>query len=232
MVNLNAVDSHSIKANNIYTSQSDKSVSWFSDRHIGVTQQQIAQMLQVLGIASLDELIDQTIPPAIRLDRPLQLPQAQSETAALTRLKAIASQNQVYRSFIGTGYYNCITPPVILRNVLENPGWYTSYTPYQAEIAQGRLEAMLNFQTMVIDLTGLEIANSSLLDEGTAAAEAMSMSYGLSKTKANAFFVDAGCHPQTIEVIKTRALPLGIEIIIDNYNSFDFSTPIFGALLQ
>ena len=233
MVNLNAVDSHSIQANNTtYTSQSDKSVSLFANRHIGVNQQQIEQMLQVLGIASLDELINQTIPPAIRLDRPLQLPQAQSETAALTKLKAIALQNQVYRSFIGTGYYNCITPPVILRNVLENPGWYTSYTPYQAEIAQGRLEAMLNFQTMVIDLTGLEIANSSLLDEGTAAAEAMSMSYGLCKTKANAFFVDAGCHPQTIEVIKTRALPLGIEVIIDEYSSFDFATPIFGALLQ
>ncbi|MEO1342512.1 MAG: glycine dehydrogenase (aminomethyl-transferring), partial [Cyanobacteria bacterium J06635_13] len=151
---------------------------------------------------------------------------------ALARLKAIANKNQVYRSFIGQGYHNCITPAAILRNVLENPGWYTSYTPYQAEIAQGRLEALLNYQTMIVDLTGLEIANSSLLDEGTAAAEAMSMSYGACKTKANAFFIDAGCHPQTIEVVKTRALPLGIEVIIDNYANFDFSTPIFGALLQ
>ena len=204
----------------------------FVRRHIGVSRQQIEQMLQVLGIDSLDTLIDKTVPAAIRLNKPLQLPEAQSETAALARLKAIASKNEVYRSFIGRGYYNCITPAVILRNVLENPGWYTSYTPYQAEIAQGRLEALLNYQTMVVDLTGLEIANSSLLDEGTAAAEAMSMSYGACKTKANAFFVDAGCHPQTIEVVKTRALPLGIEVIVDSYANFDFSTPIFGALLQ
>ncbi|WP_319420225.1 aminomethyl-transferring glycine dehydrogenase [Pleurocapsa sp. FMAR1] len=211
---------------------SSQKTSSFNTRHIGVNQQQIQQMLQVLGIESLEQLIDQTVPAAIRLNKPLQLPAAKSESAALARLKAIASNNQVYRSFLGMGYYNCLTPPVILRNVLENPGWYTSYTPYQAEIAQGRLEALLNFQTMIIDLTGLEIANSSLLDEGTAAAEAMGMSYGLCKTKANAFFVDAACHPQTIEVIKTRALPLGIEVIIDDYAKFDFSTPIFGALLQ
>ncbi len=211
---------------------SSQKTSSFNTRHIGVNQQQIQQMLQVLGIESLEQLIDQTVPAAIRLNKPLQLPAAKSESAALARLKAIASNNQIYRSFLGMGYYNCLTPPVILRNVLENPGWYTSYTPYQAEIAQGRLEALLNFQTMIIDLTGLEIANSSLLDEGTAAAEAMGMSYGLCKTKANAFFVDAGCHPQTIEVIKTRALPLDIEVIIEDYAQFDFSTPIFGALLQ
>ena len=234
MVNLNtAIESptSNTQANNSYNSSPTDTIS-FAERHIGVSQQQTQQMLQVLGLNSLDELIDKTVPPAIRLNRGLQLPTAQTESAALTRLKAIASQNQIYRSFIGMGYYNCITPPVILRNVLENPGWYTAYTPYQAEIAQGRLEALLNFQTMIIELTGLEIANSSLLDEGTAAAEAMSMSYGLCKTKANAFFVDAGCHPQTIEVIKTRALPLGIEVIIGDYAEFDFSTPIFGALLQ
>ena len=234
MVNLNtAIESFTSNTpvNKGYDAAPTDTVS-FAERHIGVNEQQIKQMLQVLGLNSLDELIDKTVPAAIRLNRSLQLPAAQSESAALTRLKAIASQNQVYRSFIGKGYYNCITPPVILRNILENPGWYTSYTPYQAEIAQGRLEALLNFQTMIIELTGLEIANSSLLDEGTAAAEAMSMSYGLCKTKANAFFVDAGCHPQTIEVIKTRALPLGIEIIIGNYAEFDFATPIFGALLQ
>ena len=235
MVNLNfAVESQTsnLKANSTYTTSSQIDTLSFADRHIGVDEQQIQEMLQILGLASLDELINQTVPPAIRLDQPLQLPPARSESVALARLKEIASQNKVYRSFIGTGYYSCITPPVILRNVLENPGWYTSYTPYQAEIAQGRLEALLNFQTMVVELTGLEIANSSLLDEGTAAAEAMSMSYGLCKTKANAFFVDAGCHPQTIEVIRTRALPLGIDVIIGNYAEFDFSQPIFGALLQ
>ncbi|MEO1669774.1 MAG: aminomethyl-transferring glycine dehydrogenase [Cyanobacteria bacterium J06631_2] len=233
MVNLDfAAESRIASSQTNSKSQTFAHTDTFAQRHIGVNQQQIEEMLQILGIDSLDALIEQTVPAAIRLNKSLQLPDAQSEATALTRLKAIANKNQVYRSFIGRGYYNCITPPVILRNVLENPGWYTSYTPYQAEIAQGRLEALLNYQTMIIDLTGLEIANSSLLDEGTAAAEAMSMSYGVCKTKANAFFVDAGCHPQTIEVIKTRALPLGIEVIIDNYASFDFSTPIFGALLQ
>ncbi|MBE9043050.1 aminomethyl-transferring glycine dehydrogenase [Pleurocapsales cyanobacterium LEGE 10410] len=234
MVNLNfAVESKFSETQAVtYKNSSNQNIPTFAQRHIGVDERQIQQMLQVLGVDSLDELIEQTIPAAIRLDHPLELPEAQSESAALAKLKAIASENQVYRSFIGRGYYNCITPAVILRNILENPGWYTAYTPYQAEIAQGRLEALLNYQTMIIELTGLEIANSSLLDEGTAAAEAMSLSYGVCKTKANAFFVDALCHPQTIEVIKTRALPLGIEVIIGDYANFDFSTPIFGALLQ
>ena len=204
----------------------------FAARHIGVAESEIAAMLKVLGIDNLDKLIDYTVPQAIRLNRELDLPDALTEAEALAKLKAIASQNQVYRSFIGMGYHNCHTPPVILRNILENPGWYTAYTPYQAEIAQGRLEALLNYQTMVTQLTGLEIANASLLDEATAAAEAMSMSYGVSKSKAKAFFVDRGCHPQTIEVIKTRANPLGIELIITDFAEFDFSTPIFGALLQ
>ena len=204
----------------------------FATRHIGVLKAEIVRMLSVLGVSSLDDLIDKTVPRAIRLNRELNLPAALTEAEALSQLKAIASKNQVYRSFIGMGYHNCLTPSVILRNILENPGWYTAYTPYQAEIAQGRLEALLNYQTMVIELTGLEIANSSLLDEGTAAAEAMSMSYGVCKNKANAFFVDRGCHPQTIEVIKTRANPLGIELIIGDFARFDFSTPIFGALLQ
>ncbi|MEM9274121.1 MAG: aminomethyl-transferring glycine dehydrogenase [Cyanobacteria bacterium P01_F01_bin.143] len=205
----------------------------FPSRHIGPNEAEIAQMLKFLGISSLEELIDKTVPATIRLENDLKLPTALSESAALAKLKAIASKNQVYRSFIGMGYSNCLTPTVILRNILENPGWYTAYTPYQAEIAQGRLEALLNFQTMVIELTGLEIANSSLLDEGTAAAEAMSMSYGVCKNKkAEAFFVDKACHPQTIEVIRTRANPLGIELIVDDFRKFDFSTPIFGALLQ
>jgi len=235
MVNLNfAVESQisTTKGNSPEQSTVSQATDIFAQRHIGVNEQQIQEMLQILGVDSLDALIDQTVPAAIRLHRPLQLPIAQSEAAALARLKAIAKQNQVYRSFIGRGYSNCITPGVILRNILENPGWYTSYTPYQAEIAQGRLEALLNYQTMIVDLTGLEIANSSLLDEGTAAAEAMAMSYGVCKTKAKAFFIDAGCHPQTIEVVKTRALPLDIEVIVADYATFDFSTPIFGALLQ
>jgi glycine dehydrogenase len=204
----------------------------FVRRHIGPNADEIEMMLKVLGFSSLEEAIAKIVPAAIRLDRSLKLPEAQSEYAALAQLKSIASKNQIFRSFIGMGYYDCITPPVVQRNILENPGWYTAYTPYQAEIAQGRLEALLNFQTMIVDLTGLEIANASLLDEGTAAAEAMSMSYGLSKNKANAFFVSHDCHPQTIEVVKTRAIPLGIEIIIGDYRSFECDRPIFGALLQ
>ena len=204
----------------------------FAQRHIGPNSHDTQKMLDVLGLASLSDLIEKTVPQAIRLPRALNLPTALSEYAALGKLKDIACQNKVFRSFIGMGYYDCITPTVIQRNILENPGWYTAYTPYQPEIAQGRLEALLNFQTMVIDLTGLEIANASLLDEGTAAAEAMSMSYGVTKTKANGFFVSQDCHPQTIDVLKTRARPLGINIIVGNHESFDFSQPIFGAILQ
>ncbi|NEO15244.1 MULTISPECIES: aminomethyl-transferring glycine dehydrogenase [unclassified Moorena] len=204
----------------------------FVNRHIGPNPDAIEQMLKVLGISTIDSLIEQTVPAAIWLNQPLQLPAAQSEYAALAQLKEIASKNQVFRSFIGMGYYDCITPPVIQRNILENPGWYTAYTPYQAEIAQGRLEALLNFQTMIIDLTGLEIANASLLDEGTAAAEAMSMSYGLCKTKAKHFFVSQTCHPQTIAVVQTRARPLGIEVIVGDHRTFEFDQEIFGALLQ
>ncbi|MDP5017546.1 MAG: aminomethyl-transferring glycine dehydrogenase, partial [Dolichospermum sp.] len=169
---------------------------------------------------------------AIRFHQTLNLPAAQSEYAALAKLKQIADKNQVYRSFIGMGYYDCITPTVIQRNILENPGWYTAYTPYQPEIAQGRLEALLNFQTMIIDLTGLEIANASLLDEGTAAAEAMSMSYGVCKNKSHKYFVSSECHPQTIDVLQTRAKPLGINIIIGDHQTFDFTESIFGAILQ
>jgi glycine dehydrogenase len=189
-------------------------------------------MLDILGLSNLDDLIDKTVPQAIRFHQTLNLPAAQSEYAALAKLKQIADKNQVYRSFIGMGYYDCITPTVIQRNILENPGWYTAYTPYQPEIAQGRLEALLNFQTMIIDLTGLEIANASLLDEGTAAAEAMSMSYGVCKNKSHNYFVSSECHPQTIDVLQTRAKPLGINIIIGDHQTFDFSETIFGAILQ
>jgi glycine dehydrogenase len=204
----------------------------FTQRHIGPNPDDIQQMLDTLGISNLDDLIDKTVPEAIRFRQELKLPPAQSEYAALAKLKQIADKNQVYRSFIGTGYYDCITPAVIQRNILENPGWYTAYTPYQPEIAQGRLEALLNFQTMIIDLTGLEIANASLLDEATAAAEAMSMSYGVCKNKSHNYFVSHECHPQTIDVLQTRAKPLGINIIIGDHQTFDFTETIFGAVLQ
>ena len=209
-----------------------KNLGDFRQRHIGPNADDVEKMLTLLGFSSLENLIKQTVPQAIRLKRSMDLPEVLSEYAALAKLKEIASKNQVYRSFIGMGYYDCITPPVILRNILENPGWYTAYTPYQPEIAQGRLEALLNFQTMIIDLTGLEIANASLLDEATAAAEAMAMSYGVCKNKANAYFVSQECHPQTIDVLQTRARPLGVDIIIGDHQTFDFSQPIFGAVLQ
>jgi glycine dehydrogenase len=204
----------------------------FVARHIGPDLDERRQMLEVLGLPSLDSLVDKTVPEIIRLTRPLGIEQGNSEYSVLLRLKEIASKNQVFRSFLGMGYHDCITPPVIQRNILENPGWYTQYTPYQPEIAQGRLEALLNFQTMIVDLTGLEIANASLLDEGTAAAEAMAMSYGLSKNGASAFFVSLLCHPQTIEVVQTRARPLGIEVIVGDHEAFEFAKPVFGALLQ
>jgi glycine dehydrogenase len=204
----------------------------FDRRHNGPTPEAIDQMLQTIGCNSLDELIDATIPAAIRLQQPLNLPPARSEYDALADLKEIAAKNQIFRSFIGMGYSQCITPPVIQRNIIENPGWYTAYTPYQAEIAQGRLEALLNFQTLIIDLTGLEIANASLLDEATAAAEAMTLSHGACKTKANTFFVAEDCHPQTLEVVQTRACHQGIEVLVGNPATFDFDRPIFGALLQ
>ncbi|HEY9909830.1 MAG TPA: aminomethyl-transferring glycine dehydrogenase [Thermosynechococcaceae cyanobacterium] len=204
----------------------------FTQRHIGLTEKDTAAMLKLLGFEALEALISATVPAAIRSQRPLRLDTGKTEFEGLAELKEIAQQNQVYRSFIGMGYHNTITPPVIQRNILENPGWYTQYTPYQPEIAQGRLEALLNFQTMVTDLTGLEIANASLLDEATAAAEAMTMSYGLSKTKSNAFWVSEACHPQTIAVVQTRALALGIEVILGDHRQFEFDRPVFGVLLQ
>jgi glycine dehydrogenase len=181
----------------------------FADRHIGPSPEGIQEMLRVVGFPSLDAMIDAAVPPQIRLKRPLALPAARGEQELLAELKAIMSRNKVYRSYIGMGYYDCITPPVIQRNVLENPGWYTQYTPYQSEISQGRLEALLNFQTMVADLTGMEVANASLLDEATAAAEAMTMCYGLQGHEGrDVFFVSDACHPQTIAVVQTRALPI------------------------
>ncbi|AFY55964.1 glycine dehydrogenase, decarboxylating [Rivularia sp. PCC 7116] len=213
-------------------SKESQTVTSFAQRHIGPSSDDVAQMLSVLGFDNLEQLIDRAVPQTIRTEGSLKLPEAQSEYAALETLKEIASKNQVFRSFIGMGYYDSIIPGVIQRNILENPGWYTAYTPYQPEIAQGRLEALLNFQTLITDLTGLEIANASLLDEATAAAEAMSMSYGVCKNKANTFFVSQECHPQTIAVLQTRAEPLGIQIFVGNHETFDFSQPIFGAIVQ
>ena len=210
----------------------------FTERHLGLNGQDVAQMLRVLGFESVEALMSAAVPEGIRLDEPLAVDGALSETAALEKIRAIAAKNQVYRSYIGLGYYNCVTPAVIQRNILENPGWYTQYTPYQPEISQGRLEALLNYQTMVTDLTGLEIANASLLDEGTAAAEAMSMSFGVCKNKvakkAKRYWVSSACHPQTIEVIKTRAQPLEIEVVVGDHRQieFDEEAPFFGLLLQ
>jgi glycine dehydrogenase len=203
----------------------------FARRHIGPDAAETAQMLQTLGYTNLDEMIASVVPPNIRLCAPLNLPAPRGEQQTLTDLKAIASQNQVFRSFIGMGYYDCITPGVIQRNVLENPGWYTQYTPYQAEISQGRLEALLNFQTMVSDLTALPVANASLLDEATAAAESMHLCHAI-RPDRNIFFVSADCHPQTIDVIKTRAKPLGIEVIVGDHQAVEFTDKFFGAVVQ
>jgi len=203
----------------------------FVRRHIGPDAAEAREMLAQTGFKNLDELIVAAVPENIRLRRPLQLPAARTEHETLAGLKVIASQNQVFRSYIGMGYYDCITPPVIQRNVLENPGWYTQYTPYQAEISQGRLEALLNFQTMVSDLTAMDIANASLLDEATACAEAMTMCHRL-KDDRNIFFVSEACHPQNIEVIRTRAKALGIEVVVGNHENFQFAEKVFGALVQ
>ena len=209
----------------------------FVDRHVGPRLEDIESMLEKVGYASFDELIEDALPASIRYYQPLNLGKPQTESEMLADLRHIAAQNQVSRSFIGMGYYNCITPPVIQRNILENPGWYTAYTPYQAEIAQGRLEALLNFQTMVIDLTGLPIANASLLDESTAAAEAMGMCLAASKSRSKdsacgTFFVSEDCHPQTIGVLKTRAEPLGIELVIGDHRTAVFDASLLGALVQ
>ena len=205
----------------------------FIDRHIGPDEQEVREMVRALEVGSLDELIDQTVPRAIRARTPLAIAPGRNEESLLDELRQLASKNEVWRSWIGMGFSGCVTPPVILRNVLQNPGWYTAYTPYQAEISQGRLEALLNFQTMVIDLTGLEVANASLLDEATAAAEAMHMLFAVrGKEEAQTFFVSELCHPQSIEVVRTRAEPLGIKVVVGNHEAFDFQGGVFGALLQ
>ncbi len=203
----------------------------FIARHIGPNDEEIAQMLAVVGLPSLEALVDAIVPASIKLVQPLALPAPVSEEEALAKLRAIAAKNQVFKSFIGQGYYGTHTPAVILRNILENPAWYTAYTPYQAEISQGRMEALINFQTMVADLTAMEIANASLLDEATAAAEAMTLAKRSCKSKSNLFFVSADCHPQTIEVVKTRAEPLGIRVEVGD-DAAGESADAFGVLLQ
>jgi glycine dehydrogenase len=203
----------------------------FVRRHIGPNANDAREMLAQLGFKNLDALIDAAVPKQIRLEKKLNLPAARSEFDALAGLKKLVAENKAFRSFIGMGYNDTITPPVIQRNVFENPGWFTQYTPYQAEISQGRLEALLNFQTMASELTGLDLANASMLDEATAAAEAMTMSHRL-KDARNIFFISETCHPQTIEVVVARAKALGIEAIVGNHENFSFSENVFGALVQ
>jgi glycine dehydrogenase len=209
----------------------------FVNRHIGPRESELPQMLKTIEVSSLDELIEKTVPSSILLERPLRLPEAMSEFEYLNHIKAIGRKNKMFRSFIGQGYYGVALLSVIIRNVLENPSWYTSYTPYQAEISQGRLEALLNFQTMIIELTGMQIANASLLDESTAAAEAMIMMFNARsrssvKAGANKFFVDDDIFPQNLDVIKTRSKPLGIDLVTGKYTKASFNETYFGSLIQ
>ena len=208
----------------------------FASRHIGVNDNDIPEMLKVIGTGSLDQLIAESVPEQITLRKPLNIGPAISEHAYLQDIRAKAKKNKIFRSYIGMGYYNTITPPAILRNLFENPGWYTQYTPYQAEIAQGRLESLLNFQTMVMALTGLEVANASLLDEGTAAAEAMIMLFharDVGEENKKVFIASDKLFPQTIEILKTRAAPLGIELkVVDNNQPLTLTDSCFGAIVQ
>ncbi|SMC65429.1 aminomethyl-transferring glycine dehydrogenase [Cellulophaga tyrosinoxydans] len=209
----------------------------FASRHIGIREEDLPHMFKTVGVENLQQLINETIPDDIRLKNPLALDKAMSENQFLNHLQKLSEKNKVFSSYIGLGYHESLTPSVIKRNILENPGWYTAYTPYQAEIAQGRLEALLNYQTMICDLTGMELANASLLDESTAAAEAMTMLFEVrerdqKKNEVIKFFVSAEVLPQTISVLKTRAIPLGIELVIGNHETFEFSTEFFGAMLQ
>ncbi|RMD93521.1 MAG: aminomethyl-transferring glycine dehydrogenase subunit GcvPA, partial [Alphaproteobacteria bacterium] len=214
-----------------FTPTDYKPYDFANRRHIGPSPSEMEEMLKVVGVESLDQLIDETIPATIRQKEPLDFGKPKSERELLWFMRQVAKKNRVYSSMIGQGFYGTVTPSVIQRNILENPAWYTAYTPYQPEISQGRLEALLNYQTMVADLTGLEIANASLLDEASAAAEAMTMARRVSKSKANAFFVDENCHPQNIAVMKTHAEPLGIEIEVGCPDEMDASR-YFGAIFQ
>src|SRR5260221_4889535 len=205
----------------------------FVRRHLGADAAEVAQMLATLGLHSLDALVEARVPEKIRLEKPLALPGGRGEHETLAELRSIAAKNKVLKNYIGQGYSDTITPPVIQRNILENPGWYTAYTPYQAEISQGRMEALINFQQMVIDLTGFDIANASLLDEATAAAEAMHIAHAVCRApEATAIFVSERCHPQTIAVIQTRAEPLGIDVLVGDEATFSFWRKVFAVVLQ
>jgi glycine dehydrogenase len=209
----------------------------FSKRHIGINNSDLPKMLETIGVKDVDELISQVVPENIRLEKPLNLPEAMTEHEFLLHIKELAAKNEIFDNYIGLGYYGTITPAVIMRNIYENPVWYTSYTPYQAEISQGRLEALLNFQTMICDLTALPLSNCSLLDEATAAAEAMTMMFGLRskeqiKENINTIFVDEKIFPQTLAVLQTRSNPLNIKLLVGEWKEFDFSTKIFGAIVQ
>ena len=214
-----------------FTPTDYKPYDFANRRHIGPSPSEMAEMFKVLGVKDLDELIDQTVPASLRQDKPLDFGKPMSERQLLYHMRQVAKKNKVFSTMIGQGFYGTVCPPAIQRNVLENPAWYTAYTPYQPEISQGRLEALLNYQTMVTDLTGLDIANASLLDEATAAAEAMTMAQRVAKSKARGFFVDENCHPQNIAVMKTRAAPLGIEIIVGCPDDLD-AEAVFGAVFQ
>ena len=208
----------------------------FIHRHLGPTEADVREMLALLGLQSLQTLTDSTVPRDIQFGRALDIPLHRGEQEVLQELRGLAEENRIYRSYLGMGYYDCITPGVIQRNILENPGWYTQYTPYQAEIAQGRLEALVNFQTMVADLTGLPLANASLLDEATAAAEAMAMCLAIARgagQERKEFFVSEDCHPQTIAVLKTRAEPLDVTLHVGRTQTIEFSNErLSGILLQ
>src|SRR5690606_17831424 len=209
----------------------------FALRHIGIGEEDLQEMLRTIKVDSLNELIAETIPDDIRLKAPLVLDPPMSEHEYMSHIQDLSEKNKVFKSYIGLGYHESIIPSVIIRNILENPGWYTAYTPYQAEIAQGRLEALLNFQTMIVDLTGMELANASLLDESTAAAEAMSMLLEVrnrdqKKNNAVKFFVSEEILPQTLSLLRTRSIPLGIELVVGNHTNFEFGDDFYGALLQ
>src|SRR5246500_160316 len=210
----------------------DEPATTFVRRHIGPSPRDIADRLETVGAASINALVAETLPSSIRQKAPLDLGKPLSETAALTHMRELAAKNQVFTSLIGQGYSNTILPAVIQRNILENPAWYTAYTPYQPEISQGRLEALFNFQTMICDLTGLDVANASLLDEATAAAEAMALAERTSQIKTKAFFVDHEVHPQTLAVLRTRAEPLGWTLVVGDPLSDLEGAEVFGGILQ